>query len=302
MAMSSGGSSVRFLKNLTTIHPDNFVAIQALGSVLTRVDAALSTRDDEAQSPLPPRLVTLIPPQYSLSLLIDCYQAGLRHFGEIAQHELIRKAENDDVLRHCPDIKWHFYGNIQPSVATSRLVKTANLFMIESVHNETVATVLDQAAAAEKRDSLLKVMVQVANSEEEKQLGFIPSSSAHRLCRHIVEDCPYLELCGLMANPPASSPLPPLPNESSNNETEGMSDLNEELYQTMMMARLNVCRGLQMEVDDLELSMGGSFDFERAVEMGSSNVRIVLDNLGLPLPLPLELGGMASVSEDAESK
>lgn len=81
-----------------------------------------------------------------------------------------------------------------------------------------------------------------------------------------------------------------------------MSDPNEELYQTMMMARLNVCRGLQMEVDDLELSMGGSFDFERAVEMGSSNVRIVLDNLELPLALPLEIGEMALSNEDAESK
>merc|ERR1719481_2474267 len=78
--------------------------------------------------------------------------------------------------------------------------------MIESVHDETVATVLDKAASAENRESLLKVMVQVASSEEEKKLGLLSSSSVHRLCRHIVEDCPSLEFCGLMTNSLPSFP------------------------------------------------------------------------------------------------
>ena len=99
MSISSGGSSVRFVKNLILSHPEHDGAIRALGSVLDRVEAALQLRADDAQSSTHPRVVTLIPPNFSLSMVIDCYQAGLRHFGEIAAHELIRKAEDEDVLR-----------------------------------------------------------------------------------------------------------------------------------------------------------------------------------------------------------
>lgn len=308
MSISGGSGSLRFLKNLILSHPEHDGAVRALGSVLDRVSSALALRGDEAQSSINPRVVTLIPPAFSLSMVIDCYQAGLRHFGEIAAHELIRKAEDEDVLRHCPDIKWHFYGNIQPSVATSRLVKTANLYMIESVHDETIATVLDAAAAAEKRETLLKVMVQVASSEEEKKLGLLSPSSAHRLCRHILEDCPYLELCGLMTNSlPLSTRSNPTPhyNESTNNNDDdnnnnessdcnmqirvdgddSIDDPNEAHFQALTTARLDVCRRLQMEVEEFELSMGDTWDFERAVEMGSSNIRITLDSLGFSPPV-----------------
>lgn len=271
--MSGAGGSARFLKNLVLSHPEHDGAIKALSRVLERVEAALQLRSDDAVSSTAPRVVTFIPPNFSPSMVIDCYQAGLRHFGEMTPHELIRKAEDEDVLTHCPDIKWHFFGPIQPSVGTSRLVKTANLFMIESVHNETIATVLDQSAAAEKRESLLKVMVQVAASEEDEKLGLLAPSASHRLCRHIVEDCPYLELCGLMVNSSRTE------NESANN------DAIDEEFQALTMARLDVCRRLQMEVEEFELSMGGSWDYERAIELGSSNVRIALDALGISPPV-----------------
>lgn len=270
----SGAGSIRFLKNLVFSRPEHDSAIKALGVVLERVEAALPLRADDALSSTPPRVVTHVPPDFPLSLVIDCYQAGLRHFGEKTAHELIRKAENEDVLKHCPEIRWHFYGAIQPSVATSRLVKTANLYMIESVHNETIATVLDRSAG-EKRDPL-KVMVQVAASEEEEKLGLTPSSSSNRLCRHIVEDCPHLELCGLMIHP---SP------RRADNESANNGNAATDPFQVLTTARLDVCRTLQVEVEDFQLSMGGTWDYERAIELGSSNVRIALDELGISAPV-----------------
>ena len=286
--MTGVGHSSRFLKNMVLSHPDHDRAIKAMSRVLERVEAALQLRSDDAASTSAPRVVTFVPPNFSLTMIVDCYQAGLRHFGETTPHELIRKAEAEDILQHCPDIKWHFYGPLQPSVATSRLVKAPNLYMIESVHNDTLATVLDQSAASVKRESLLKVMVQVAASEKEEKLGLLAPSSSYRLCQHIVEDCPYLELCGLMVNTSSSG------NASTNNDSESNETFDEE-FQALATARLDVCRTLQMEVEELQLSVGGSWDFERAIELGSSNVRIDLEALGVSAP---EYSPVVSVAED----
>ena len=300
--MSGAAGSARFLRNLVLSHAEHDGAIKALSGVLERVEAALQLRSDDAMTTTAPRVVTFVPPDFSLSMVIDCYQAGLRHFGETLPHELIRKAEDEDVLRHCPDIKWHFCGPIQPSVATSRLVKTANLYMIESVHDQTLASLLDQSAAAAKRESALKVMVQVAASEaDETQMGLVAASSSHRLCRHIAEDCPYLELCGLMIN--ASSTSKNRANESTNNESPpDAGEEEQEEFQILSTARLDVCKHLQMEVEEFELSMGGACNLERAIKMGSSNVRIALDALGIAPPTYSPVTPSNDVDGGVESK
>jgi pyridoxal phosphate enzyme (YggS family) len=270
--MALSGVTTKFIKNLVLSRPEYEKTFQALSQVLEKMEAALERRPEEALARGQPRVVSVIPRHVPPSIIIDCYQAGLRHFGESIAHELINKASNQDILDNCPDINWHFHGHIQPSPANSRLVKTPNLYMIESVHNKTVADILDRCVAQERKTGL-RVMVQVCSSKEEQQTGVTPHEEAHYLCEHIVEDCPHLQLAGLMINGS--------PNQSSNNE--GQSE-----FQSLAKTRLDVCRHLQLEVEDFELSMGGCHNYEEAIGLGSSNVRIGPLVFGTELCLPPE--------------
>ena len=42
--------------------------------------------------------------------IIELYNAGQRHFGENYVKELDEKSKSDEILKNCPEIKWHFIG------------------------------------------------------------------------------------------------------------------------------------------------------------------------------------------------
>ncbi|KAJ0822637.1 putative pyridoxal phosphate homeostasis protein [Helianthus annuus] len=58
--------------------------------------------------------------------------------------------------------------------------------------------------------------------------------------------------------------------------TIGMPDYTStpENFKTLSRCRVEICRELGMPENQCELSMGMSGDFELAIEMGSTNVRI----------------------------
>ena len=76
------------------------------------------------------------------------------------------------------------------------------------------------------------------------------------LARHIVGECPSLAFAGLM--------------------TIGMPDYTSkpENFECLSKCRDEVCESLGLPAEDVELSMGMSGDFEAAIEMGSTNVRV----------------------------
>lgn len=42
--------------------------------------------------------------------IIELYNAGQRNFGENYVKELDEKSKSDEILKNCPEIKWHFIG------------------------------------------------------------------------------------------------------------------------------------------------------------------------------------------------
>jgi PLP dependent protein len=97
--------------------------------------------------------------------------------------------------------------------------------------------------------------MQVNTSGEESKFGVEPNEVAE-LAKHIATECPNLHLAGLM--------------------TIGQPDYSSRPDN---FTKLSECRDVAAEaagVDavSLELSMGMSADFEQAIEMGSTNVRI----------------------------
>lgn len=220
-------------------------AAQALRNVLHRVSQAAL----RSGRPAPQVRVVAVSKTKPSSMIRELYDASHRHFGENYVQELLDKApELPD------DIKWHFIGHLQSNKAKALLAGVPNLFMVEGVDNAKVANNLDRAIAALERPPL-KVLVQVNTSAEESKYGVEPSECLE-LAKHVKLRCPNLKFSGLM--------------------TIGMLDYSSrpENFRTLVDCRARISKELEIPEDELELSMGMSGDFEQAIEMGSTNVRI----------------------------
>ncbi|XP_009390007.2 uncharacterized protein LOC103976507 isoform X3 [Musa acuminata AAA Group] len=234
-------------------------AAAAFRSVLTRV---LQAAERSGRSPEQVRVVAVSKTKPA-SLLRQVYDAGHRCFGENYVQEIVEKAPQLPV-----DIEWHFIGNLQRNKVKSLLAGVPNLHMIESVDDvkdnfperkvgflqTKIANHVDRVVASLGRKPL-KVLVQVNTSGEESKFGVDPSGCVN-LVRHVKLGCPNLIFSGLM--------------------TIGMLDYSStpENFKTLSNCRAEVCKELEIPEEQCELSMGMSADFEQAIEMGSTNVRI----------------------------
>ncbi|PIN22376.1 Proline synthetase co-transcribed protein [Handroanthus impetiginosus] len=182
-------------------------------------------------------------------ILSQAYDAGHRCFGENYVQELVEKAPQLP-----EDIGWHFIGNLQSNKVKPLLTGVPNLAMVETVDDEKIANHLNRAIGNIGRKPL-KVLIQVNTSGEESKSGVEPAGCVE-LAKHVSINCPNLEFCGLM--------------------TIGMPDYTStpENFKTLANCRSEVCKALGMPEEQCELSMGMSGDFELAIEMGSTNVRI----------------------------
>lgn len=100
-------------------------------------------------------------------MIIDCYDAGQRHFGENYTQELIEKATDPEIVEKCTDIRWHFIGRLQTNKA-NKVLRIPNLHLIETVDNEKLAGQLNKSwPKCGPADTKLKVMVQVNTSGED---------------------------------------------------------------------------------------------------------------------------------------
>ncbi|KAG0493991.1 hypothetical protein HPP92_004985 [Vanilla planifolia] len=124
----------------------------------------------------------------------------------------------------------------------------------DNIRVHQIANHLDRAVVSLGRNPL-KILVQVNTSGEESKHGVEPSQCVE-LVEHVRMSCPNLIFSGLM--------------------TIGMLDYSStpENFNTLRKCRTEVCDALGIPEDQCELSMGMSADFEQAIQMGSTNVRI----------------------------
>lgn len=220
-------------------------AVTALRSVLFRARQAA-----EKAGTLPERVrVVAVSKTKPVSLIRQVYDAGHRSFGENYVQEFVEKAPQLP-----EDIEWHFIGHLQSNKVKTLLGGVPNLAFFHGVDNEKIANQLDRGVSSLGRNPL-KVFVQVNTSGEPSKSGVDPSGCV-RLAEHVKAHCPNLVFSGLM--------------------TIGMKDYTStpENFRTLSNSRLEVCKALGLDEDECELSMGMSGDFEQAIEMGSTIVRV----------------------------
>ncbi|KAK4754381.1 hypothetical protein SAY87_002485 [Trapa incisa] len=228
-----------------TMAVSSSAAAEALVSVLDRVHRAA-----ERSSRVPDKIrLVAVSKTKPVSLVRQVYEAGHRCFGENYVQELVEKAPQLP-----EDIEWHFIGNLQSNKVKPLLSGVPNLAYVESVDDKKIANRLDSFVASIGRKPL-KVFVQVNTSGEESKFGVEPSGCTE-IAKHVCLNCPNLEFCGLM--------------------TIGMLDYTStpENFKTLATCRTEVCKALGIPEEKCELSMGMSGDFEQAIEMGSTNIRV----------------------------
>jgi pyridoxal phosphate enzyme (YggS family) len=186
------------------------------------------------------------------------------HFGENYVQELQDKA------KELPkSIKWHFIGGLQSNKCKGLAEGVANLWCVSSVDTVKKADLLDKGRAAmlEKGETIqedekqLRVMVQVNTSGEDSKSGVSPDDAVV-LCRHVLEKCQHLRLHGLMTI-----------GAIARSKAAGEGEENED-FRCLVQTRERVAKELGLKVEELELSMGMSADFEGAIVAGSNEVRV----------------------------
>lgn len=183
-------------------------------------------------------------------------------FGENYAQELLEKAA---LLPR--SIRWHMIGALQTNKCKGLAEQIPNLFCVSSVDAAKKADQLEKgrAALAQKEGegdlSKLRVLVQVNTSGETEKSGVEPADAA-ALCAHVRDKCPHLVLGGLMTIGAIAR------SRATTAETE-----NEDFVK-LREVRDQVAKELGIEVQELELSMGMSSDFEDAIAQGSDEVRV----------------------------
>lgn len=208
----------------------------ALNSIRSRITHAIQRRNQPALQ----REVTLVAvsKQQPLDRIEAALAAGHQHFGENRVQEAYEKWPA--LKQRFSPITLHLIGPLQ----TNKVEEAVALFdVIESVDRPKLAEALAKELARTGRT--LSLYIQINTGEEEQKSGILPQDAAHfiRYCR----DELALPINGLMCIPPAHEPPAP---------------------------HFALLRSLAEHHGIPHISMGMSGDFETAVMLGSTEVRV----------------------------
>eukprot|EP01130_Rhizamoeba_saxonica_P011231 TRINITY_DN4658_c0_g1_i1.p1 TRINITY_DN4658_c0_g1~~TRINITY_DN4658_c0_g1_i1.p1 ORF type:complete len:195 (-),score=31.18 TRINITY_DN4658_c0_g1_i1:17-601(-) len=181
-----------------------------------------------------------------------CYDLQQRHFGENYAQELMTKSPQLP-----QDIQWHFIGHLQSNKAKKLVNTVTNLWIVETVHSLKLARLLSKAVTESERETKLNIFVQVNTSNEDQKSGIRPDQVVD-IVREITSDNPdynMISFQGLMTI-----------GQYSGDPTAD--------FQVLVDCKATLAQELDMPLDQIELSMGMSADYQQAAEMGSTNVRV----------------------------
>ncbi|MCB0211249.1 MAG: YggS family pyridoxal phosphate-dependent enzyme [Anaerolineae bacterium] len=231
-------------------------------SVQKRIAAAAAREGRKAED------VTLVAVSktHPLEMIIEAYQAGLRHFGENRNEELLDKrtafAQWQSSHQVIEPIQWHFIGHVQSRQVASILESRPAL--LHSVDSIKLAERIDRLA---QRENLPKVniLLQCNISGEERKSGFSLQewkTAPHQLTDflHAIEQMAALEnvsIVGLMTMAPYFDEA-----EASRPFFQSLATLNERLKESIP------------QLEWRHLSMGMTNDFEVGIEEGATIVRV----------------------------
>lgn len=217
---------------------------------LLAVEARINKACELAKRPSQQVCLVAVSKTKPLSMVLEAYDQGQRHFGENYLQDALEKISANPYK----DIVWHFIGAVQSNKTRSI---AENFAWVHTIEREKIAQRLNDQRPAELPP--LKVCLQVNISSEANKSGVsladLPSLAAK------VNALPRLELAGLMCIPAA--------NQTQAKQEQAFADMAKAQQQ------------LQQTYPQLTaLSMGMSADLELAIAHGATMVRIGTDIFG----------------------
>ncbi len=206
----------------------------ALADILARIEAARKS----AVAPAPSTTLVAVSKTHGEEKIRPLLEVGQRVFGENRVQEA--KAKWPALKTDCPDVELHLIGPLQ----SNKTAEAVALFdCIETLDRPKLAHAL--AAEMEKAGKRVPLFVQVNTGAEPQKAGIAPEDVAAFIA--LSRDELKLPVEGLMCIPPAEeNPAPHF----------------------ALLAKLARESGLA------KLSMGMSGDFETAVKLGATHVRV----------------------------
>lgn len=184
-----------------------------------------------------------------VSMLEEAYQAGQRIFGENKALEM-----RDKHLALPQDIEWHFIGHLQ----TNKIKYIADFVsLIHSVDSENLLLALQKEARKKSRN--LNILFQFYIATEETKYGFSWEECRQVLEKGILEQCPNLQVKGVMG-------------VASN--TEDQEQIRREFRQLKSYFDVLKSSYFKDKTDFTEISMGMSADYTIALEEGATLLRL----------------------------
>ncbi|CAF2039683.1 unnamed protein product [Rotaria magnacalcarata] len=187
--------------------------------------------------------------------IVELYRAGQRHFGENYVDELENKSNNNIILTECPEIRWHFVGHLQSNKINRVLTRVPNLDCIQTIDSLALADRLNNNLM--KQSKKLNILLQINTSNEDQKSG-IDRKDFLSLYEHIKSNCTQLTCLGLMT-------IGSLDNVKIDDDSD---------FQVLVQCRKDLCEKYTLSLNEIELSMGMSNDYERAIQAGSTIVRV----------------------------
>ncbi|MDJ0684188.1 MAG: YggS family pyridoxal phosphate-dependent enzyme [Alphaproteobacteria bacterium] len=205
---------------------------------LASVRAAIGQAEAEAGRPAGSARLIAVSKTFDADAIRPAIAAGQRHFGENRVQESLEKWPS--LKAEHPDVVLHLIGPLQ----TNKVNQAVGLFdVFHTVDREKLARALARAFTARQVNPACYIQVNIG--EEPQKAGVAPSETdaLAALCRDELN----LNLVGLMCIPPAEEPPAPY-----------------FALLAKIAARNNLPR----------LSMGMSGDYETAVRMGATDIRV----------------------------
>lgn len=202
-------------------------------------DAAIAAQRD-------PDTITLIAASKTQpgDVIMQAYEAGIRHFGENYLDEALAKRADLDL----PDVTWHFIGRIQSN--KTRLI-AQHFDWVHTVDRKKIADRL----SAQREGGSLNVLIQV-NIDEDPAKGGVRPAEAGALLEHITRTA-NLQPRGLM---------------TILDQTSDPATSYQSMAQLFAALRATLPDAYKTAWDTLSMGMSG--DMQAAIAAGATQIRI----------------------------
>lgn len=177
------------------------------------------------------------------NIIEKLFNQGIIEFGENQVQALAQKKENLNEKKL--DIKWHFIGTLQ-SNKINLLIKQKPILW-HSCNGIKIAKAMDK-----RLNYTLNTLLEINSANENSKSGLDPNQAIEEYLQ-IQEECPNLNLCGVMS----------IGSHSQDKESIIKSfETTFKIYEILQKHGAKIC------------SMGMSNDFEIAIKCGSNLVRL----------------------------